>query len=227
MTIDQLPESRSALLTFLKHHGTASMRELSETLGITYEATRQHVAILERAGWVVREQKPRPSKVVGRPTSTYRLTVSGDHLFPKHYDALSLEMVGAILDEFDLDGVQRILTNLTDKRVKAWAPVLAGRSLRDKLELLKGLYLSDDPWMEIRDDEGGYAVVERNCPFLNVAMARPALCSLTINTLRRLLGVQVAREQTFQNGDGRCVFRIKADQPATDADFVFEDLSGP
>jgi len=34
-----------------------------------------------------------------------------------------------------------------------------------------------------------------------------------VNALTQLLGVRVAREEKFQNGDGRCVFRIYGKEP--------------
>jgi predicted ArsR family transcriptional regulator len=64
---------------------------------------------------------------------------------------------------------------------------------------------------------------ERNCPFLNVARAHPAICSVSVNTLERLLGFRVIREQRFQAGDGRCVFRVQLDQPRSPGkDFTLE-----
>jgi predicted ArsR family transcriptional regulator len=68
-------------------------------------------------------------------------------------------------------------------------------------------------------------LVEKNCPFLNVATRRPALCSVTVSTLSRLLGQTVTREKRFQNGDGRCVFRVHLDQPLNPETFrfAFED----
>jgi hypothetical protein len=44
-------------------------------------------------------------------------------------------------------------------------------------------------------------------------MSRPALCSVSVNALTRLLGVRVRREETFQNGFGRCSFHVYADEP--------------
>jgi len=55
--------------------------------------------------------------------------------------------------------------------------------------------------------------VERNCPFLDVAMARPLLCSSTVTTLTRILGREVVREERFQDGHGCCSFRIYEDSP--------------
>ena len=67
--------------------------------------------------------------------------------------------------------------------------------------------------MEVEEDADGLRLIEHNCPFLNVAQHHPALCSVTINTLSRLLGVRVVREERFQTGNGLCAFRILADQP--------------
>ena len=55
-------------------------------------------------------------------------------------------------------------------------------------------------------------LIEHNCPYLSAAMDEPRLCSVTLSTMKRLLGVEVERTERFQRGDGRCVFRIRADQ---------------
>ena len=53
----------------------------------------------------------------------------------------------------------------------------------------------------------------RRRPFLNVATERPAVCSVSVSLLSQLLGVEVVREERFQDGDGRCVFRVYEDRP--------------
>jgi len=57
---------------------------------------------------------------------------------------------------------------------------------------------------------------------LNVATQRPALCSITVNALSRLLGYRVARQRKFQNGDGCCEFRVLLDQPIDPKQHTFE-----
>jgi hypothetical protein len=42
-------------------------------------------------------------------------------------------------------------------------------------------------------------------------------------TLERLLERPVVREERFQAGHGRCMFRVKVDAPAPKADFRLED----
>src|SRR4029077_19972848 len=86
---------------------------------------------------------------------------------------------------------------------------------------LKGIYDEDDAFTSVKKDARGYMLVERNCPFLNVALKRPRLCSITVSTLTRLLGVRVVREERFQDGDRRCVFRVLEDEPVDVRSFRF------
>lgn len=212
----------SALLHALKRAGSLTIRELAAGLGITYEAVRQQIAELVRAGWVTaRRAPPAASGATGgtcgpRPgpaSRQYRLSAAAEHLFPKHYDELSAELLQHLLERFGGTGLVGILARMTDARVARWAPLLEGLSLAEKLKALCSLYEDKDAYMEVEWKEGAPALIERNCPFYSVAQQHPAICSVSVNTLERLLGFRVVREQSFQAGDGRCVFRVRPAEP--------------
>ncbi|HVE70568.1 MAG TPA: hypothetical protein VNI54_04300 [Thermoanaerobaculia bacterium] len=158
----------------------------------------------------------------GRPATAYRLTEADEHLFPKRYDALSLAMIDAIADELGPDAVTRVLARVSEDRVKALRPMVGGRTLEERLELLKGWYTEDDAYMSVERDGDDYRLIERNCPYYNAAMKRPAFCSVSTHALTQLLGVRVHREAKFQDGDGRCVFRVHANERVTDTSFALE-----
>ena len=122
-------------------------------------------------------------------------------------------MIDAVAEEIGTDALTRVLARLTDDRVASVGVGLLGLTLAQKVTALKSWYLQDDPFMEIEISEGAYRLKERNCPFLNIARRRPMLCSISVNALTRLLGYRVVREEKFQHGDGRCVFRVMEDQP--------------
>jgi predicted ArsR family transcriptional regulator len=109
--------------------------------------------------------------------------------------------------------VVEILARMTDARVARWAPQLEGLTLREKLKTLSSLYEDKDAYMKVEWREGAPALIERNCPFFDVAQKHPAICSVSVNTLERLLGYEVVREQRFQAGHGRCVFRVRLEEP--------------
>lgn len=140
----------------------------------------------------------------------YRLTDAGEHLFPKHYDALALAVIDAVAKELGPDAAMRVLARLTNDRVEELAPALEGMTLEQKIEAMKCWYFEEDPYMATEQVGEDFRLIERNCPYYNTAMARPAMCGVSVNALTRLLGVRVAREETFQRGDARCVFHAYA-----------------
>lgn len=220
MKNSSLPNSRRLIMQFLKRRGEATASELAEHLGITREGARQQLQLLEEDGWIARGAM-QATEGAGRPAVTYQITPAGDHLFPKSYDALSMTLVDAVAEQLGPEALARLLEALTEQQVKHWEPKLAGLALPERIKALKGIYFEEDPHTAVRKDARGWVLVERNCPYLNVALQRPQLCSVTVNTLIRLLGVRVVREERFQNGDRRCVFRVLADEPVDLADYRF------
>lgn len=217
-----LSETRRAILAIVKREGSSSIAELARELRLTYENVRQQLGQMRDEGWVEPRKGVPPKPGLGRPTVRYGLTAAGEHFFPKHYDLLSVELIDAVVERFDREGLREILEHLADARVAEWAPRLEGLTLREKVEALRGIYLEDDPFTSVEEGEdGGIRLVERNCPFLNVARERPALCSLTVSILTRLLGYRVVREERFQADHGRCVFRVLTDRPVAPGDFGF------
>lgn len=220
--MDQLPDSRRAILLALKRQGPSTIAQLAEQLRLTGEAVRQQLLQLQREGWI--EAKVTRSSErgrTGRPATSYNLTDAGDHLFPKQYDALNVAMIDAIADELGPDALKRVLEKITNSKVTITESSIGNVSLQERAAGLKDWYLKDDPYMSVEQADGGYRLIERNCPYINTAMNRPVLCSVSVNAISKVLGFRVAREEKFQNGDGRCVFRIYADEPVDPATMPF------
>ena len=225
--VESISDVQQQILTFIKQQGETTNAAIANQLNVSYEAVRQQLRQLEAAQLVVARKKRPEGQRVGRPTRVYTLSPTGDHLFPKAYDELAVELIDTLAAALGTEALRQVLASLTDENVRQWAPHLQDKPLLERLEALKGIYLEDDAYMKVDKDEtsGELRLVERNCPFLNVASRRPALCSVTVSTLSRLLGHTVTREKRFQDGDGRCVFRVQLNQQVdTDAfRFAFED----
>lgn len=214
---------RMRILRFVKARGTSTLGETAKRLRVTHEGARKQMAILEANGWVAREAAQAPARGKrGRPVECYRVTAAGDRLFPKAYDRLSSDLIAGVAAAGGPAFMRQVIAALAELQVNAWRPLLEGLSPMQRLERLKGLYLKDDPFMSAEKRDGDLILIERNCPFLNVAMEHPALCSLSVSTLERLLGHPVAREEKFQTGHGRCVFRIRLGEPLRDPAFRLE-----
>lgn len=200
-------ETKEKILTLLKERGEATTAMLAGWLDVTYEATRQQVRQLEEAGLVRAQQQANPSGT-GRPLRYYSLSGAGEQLFPKRYEALTIALIEAVDKTLGEESLRQVLAAISDKQAASWAAQLKDKNLRQRLEELREIYLEDDPYTEVRDGDEGPQLVERNCPYLQTALARPALCSVTLSTLEQLLGRRVSRVKRFQDGDGCCVFQV-------------------
>ena len=162
----------------LKERGTATIAQLAPLLGLTGEAVRQQLLLLHREGWVeLAVDRETVRGRTGRPATVYRLTDAGQHLFPKHYDALAVAVIDAVAEELGMDAAVKVLARVSNDRVDALASLLANKPIEEKLGLLKSWYLDDDPYMTVEIENDDFRLIERNCPFYNTAMRRPALCS--------------------------------------------------
>jgi predicted ArsR family transcriptional regulator len=213
---------RMRILRFVKSRGACTIGETAKRLRISHEGVRKQMAVLEGRGWVAREAGPETGKR-GRPEEAYRVTAAGDRLFPKAYDRLSSDLIAGVAAAGGPGLMRQVIAALAELQVGAWTPLLEGLTATERLERLKGLYLKDDPFMSVEKRDGDLILIERNCPFLNVAMEHPALCSLSVSTLERLLGHPVTREEKFQSGHGRCVFRIRLAENLREAVFRLEN----
>src|SRR5688572_1178626 len=88
-----LPKTRREILLLLKQRVRATIAELAQHLGMTHEGIRSHIIQLQQDGWVTAECENGESAGVGppsgRPPVRYCLSLPGEHVFPKRYDALT------------------------------------------------------------------------------------------------------------------------------------------
>src|SRR5215469_18601107 len=69
----------------LRDKAGLTVEDLSQGLGITANAVRQHLTALERDGLVAKGETQSSG---GRPEQLYELTAAGNELFPRHYPSL-------------------------------------------------------------------------------------------------------------------------------------------
>jgi predicted ArsR family transcriptional regulator len=214
--LDELSESRRRILLLVKEQSAASISDIARALAVTHEAARKQIVDLQRGGWLTTtcaeedEEPPAP----GRPSAQYCLTQAAENLFPKRYAALVVELI-------DREGAIA-LKGIADDVVERLRARTRGDSLAQRVAAAREVYADDDPYTSVEQRGSDFVIVERNCPFIDVAMARPAICSTTVSALRRFTGREVVRERRFQDSDGRCEFHVRAGKRAPNTRFELE-----
>ena len=98
----------------LRRRGTASAADLAREFGLSPNAVRQQLVVLERDGLVAEQPVRRgPTK----PTLEFSLTSEADKLFPQAHDKMLTAVLREVREQFGSPAVDRIFDGLSKRAV--------------------------------------------------------------------------------------------------------------
>jgi predicted ArsR family transcriptional regulator len=163
-----------------------SSQQLSERLGVSPAAVRQHLTTLEALGLVVRRKLvTQPS----RPTYLYRVSPPGMRIFPKRYDMLLSQMIGVLSERQGPEAVEETIAAAA-RRVAEQAPnrVSGGTGPERWPRLLEWLE-TEFAWQADLTEEAGAPrrLTIHQCPFQDLSKIQPDVCGIFFGALIRTL----------------------------------------
>ncbi|MBA3496378.1 MAG: winged helix-turn-helix transcriptional regulator [Gemmatimonadota bacterium] len=197
---------RGAMLVELKRARRLTAKELAARLGVSLNAVRHHLKELEGEGYVEYEREHRG---VGAPAFAYRLSSTGDALFPRRYE----ETLTALLDHMvERDGraaavalLETYFAGLT-RRLQS---EFAGASPAERLHAL-GRVLSEEGYMaEVTARASDGILTEHNCAIPAVAERFPEICAAEARFLADVLGAEVDRREHMLRGCSACEYHVR------------------
>jgi DeoR family transcriptional regulator, suf operon transcriptional repressor len=198
---------RGAVLVQLKRAQRLTAKELATRLEVSLNAARHHLKELEAEGLVVYEREHRG---VGAPAFAYRLSPSGEALFPRRYQ----ETLTSLLDQMvERDGraaavalLETYFAGLT-RRLQA---ELVGAPPAERLRAL-GQVLSEEGYMaEVTTLAGSSGTLtEHNCAIPAVAERFPEICAAEARFLADVLGAEVERREHMLDGCSACEYHVR------------------
>lgn len=174
--------------------------ELSEFLDVSYEAVRRELGLMSKSGLVIATTKKSKR---GRPFRKWQFTDEGEHLFPKAYDSVFGDVLSQLTKPGSTETARTVLAKLAEKK----SAEILGRGRETSMDdALRTLYGEFDEYISIEVNKEKITIVEKNCPILRIAKDYPIICSMSTNAISKTLDRRIVRSETFQGGDGRCVF---------------------
>jgi len=161
-------------------------QQLSNRLGVSPAAVRQHLTTLEALGLVVRRKAVTQP---GRPTYLYRVSPQGMRIFPKRYDMLLAQMIGVLSERQGAEAVEETI-EAAAKRVAAHAAnrVSGGTGPERWRRLLEWLE-TEFAWQADVTEEPSAPrrLTIHQCPFQDLSKAHPDVCGVFFGSLIRTL----------------------------------------
>jgi predicted ArsR family transcriptional regulator len=200
-----LSSTRGRIVALLRRAG-GTVNELADTLGLTDNAVRGHLATLERDGLVAQDGLRRGTS---KPSYAYRLTPVGEELFPMAYGLVLRELLDVMANRLPPEAIAAALRE-TGARLAAAQPVSdvepAARVERAVALLgeLGGLAEATPR------AEGGWTIQGFSCPLAAAVPGHPEVCALAEQLLASVTGLPVSEH--CERGDRPCCrFEVAAD----------------
>ena len=197
-------DPRGAILRNLRLEGPRTAGELAALLGCTAVAVRVQLRRLESEGVVAAALERRPR---GRPVARFRLTPAADAEFPDRYELFAARFVESVIELRGGDELRRVLTQWEDAlhaRLDAELPGAPEERLRALAR-----HQTDHGFMAaVRNDPDGVALVEHNCPILELAKRHPEICAMEASLWGRVLRWRTTLSACRASGADACVFQI-------------------
>ena len=203
--------TRERILYLLKTRGPMTTRALSDQLGISTVAVRQHFKRLSRDNLVSDRDL---STGVGRPARVWSLTSRGNDRFGDGHGELVATLLKNVRDIFGETGLRKLINAHTREQARLYGTfVRTGDTVEQRLDALVERRCAEGYMAEWRRDaRGGFRLVERHCPVLAAATSCRGLCRAELGLFRDVLGkdLDVERDSHLLDGDRCCAFRITA-----------------
>lgn len=198
--------TRGKIVGALRERRSASAFDLAEQFGLSPNAIRQQLVILERDGLIAGRSVRRGRT---KPTVEYSLTPDANRYFPQRYD----KMLNAVLREIRTaggdDAVKAVFERIGKRAADRLGDVTGEHPAEERLEKVVSALKASGVTAELQRAEPGKLVLhEHSCPYAAVVAENPECCSAIHTILDRVAPGKSAQVESLATGGSECRFEI-------------------
>lgn len=183
--------------------GTSTIAHICEVQGVTTTAVRQRLNRLQAAGLVQRETV-RAQR--GRPSHEYGLTVEGKKLLGDNYTELATILWSQLSGLQDQQLKDRIIQQVVDSLIEKYGRNISAATPGDRLAQLQQALITHGFHVEVDENSDHLVLMERNCPYHDLAVKDRSICDLEQEVFGKIVGVPLKLTQRCVEGHGCCRF---------------------
>lgn len=196
--------TRGRIVAHLRRDAS-TVDELARAVGMTDNAVRSHLTVLERDG-MVRQEGVRRGVGAGKPAVLYALDPGAEPLLSRAYPPVLSAVLGVLVEELPPRRADAILRQV-GKRLAESAGGQAAGDVRERVDAAARALVELGGDAEVIEDDDGLTIRGYGCP-LSVAVAcRPEVCVAVETLVSEIAGVP-ARECCDHGERPRCCFRV-------------------
>ena len=200
-----MKSTREKILNTLLTQRQATIKQLSEVVGINGISVRHHLINLQAEGLVTAEEQRRG---VGRPAFVYRLTEKGMEKFPTNYLKLTNYLLTELEETLSPEELEATFERIGKKQAEESTNIDKNQPIETQLEQLANQLASDRFMLSWKKEGDSIILQSDNCPYLHVGKEHPEICRIDETLFSEALGREVQLETCMLRGDPSCTYKI-------------------
>ncbi len=197
--------TRGKIVSELRRRGSASATDLARSFGLSPNAVRQQLMVLERDGLVAETSVRRgPTK----PTYEFSLTVDADKLFPQAYDKMLTAVLREVRSQFGTQAVEQVFDGLSRRAIDRARLSVNASEPEQKVAQLTEILRKSGVVAEYNLIDGGFALHEHTCPYSSTAKEHPEVCRVIHHMIDETIGGEHTQTESLARGGKECRFEL-------------------
>lgn len=201
-----MKSTRDKILQTLLKKPKSTINEMAEVVGINPISVRHHLTNLQMEG-LVESQEERHG--VGRPRLVYLLTAEGMERFPTRYLRLTNRLIAQMKETLPAPAVNQLFGQIAEDLVSEYANDVKGLSMEARLDLVKDLLAQEGFTVEWEKKDGSYQIHETSCPYYQIGIAHPEVCTVDQTLISKMLALPVNKVQCILDGNAHCTYVVQ------------------
>jgi predicted ArsR family transcriptional regulator len=198
--------TRGKIVGALRERRSASAFDLAAQFGLSANAIRQQLVVLERDGLIAGRSVRRGRT---KPTVEYSLTSAAGRYFPQRYD----KMLNAVLREIRSAGgdgaVKAVFERIGKRSAERLGTSGDEAAAEDQLRKVVAALKASGVNAELQRTETGTLVLhEHACPYASVVAENPEACSAIHAILDSVAPGKAQQVESLATGGSECRFEI-------------------
>ena len=196
-------ESSRGHLVALLRRGALTVEDMAQSLGVTDNAVRNHLTMLERDG-LVRQVGVRRGSGAGKPAVLYELHPDAEPLFSRAYAPVLTTVVDVLVDALPAKDSERLLREVGSRIAHSVGGTATG-DLSERVHAAAAVLTALGGDVHVESTATGHRIRGSGCPLSSVVERRPEVCRAVEAMVSDVAG-SAAQSRCEYEGRPRCCF---------------------
>lgn len=202
-----MKSTKDRILQTLLRKPKLTINDLAEAVGINAISVRHHLSNLEKEGLIAADEERHG---VGRPRLVYSLTEDGMERFPTKYLRLTTRLLAQMKETMPGPMVAQLFNQVAEDLANQYAADIKGLNMEERLDFVKELLAQEGFTVEWELKDGQYEIHEISCPYYQIGVAHPEVCTVDQTLISKMLAVPANKVQCILNGGAHCTYVVQS-----------------